>query len=374
MLQERWAHPDRSFYTSFGGAAGGKAAYAFIENPRAELQFENLLAPHQHNTRRRMAAEKVVLLAQDTTILSYNTLEQTQGLGPIGENGGRGLLLHSLHAFRLDGIPLGCAWAKLWAREPSAQSGHRNEQAIDQKESARWVEAFQKAADMATQMPRTILVISGDRESDVVDLYDRARVVPPNLHFLVRAQHDRVLCSGEKLWEHLSGQSLGGTMRVKIPRRQGQPARTATLELRWSKVQVKPPRVGCKNSWGMIDLWALLAQEIDAPKEVQPIEWMLLSDWKIDSLKIARRLVRWYGLRWGIECWHQVLKDVCKIETRQMKSAQALSRALALDMMVAWRVLLLCRLGKARPDLPASVLYSPEELAILEVLKKNSPP
>src|SRR5437899_1024297 len=38
MLQDRWAHPDWSFYTSFGGAAGGKAAYAFIENPRAELQ------------------------------------------------------------------------------------------------------------------------------------------------------------------------------------------------------------------------------------------------------------------------------------------------------------------------------------------------
>src|SRR2546425_545638 len=37
MLQDRWAHPDWSFYTSFGGGAGGKAAYAFIENRRAEL-------------------------------------------------------------------------------------------------------------------------------------------------------------------------------------------------------------------------------------------------------------------------------------------------------------------------------------------------
>jgi hypothetical protein len=61
------------------------------------------------------------------------------------------------------------------------------------------------------------------------------------------------------------------------------------------------------------------------------------------------------------------------VETRQMKSAEALSRALALDMMVAWRVLLLCRLGKAHPHLPAAVLYSPEELAILEVLKKKRP-
>ena len=50
-----------------------------------------------------------------------------------------------------------------------------------------------------------------------------------------------------------------------------------------------------------------------------------------------------------------------------MKSAQALERALALDMIVASRVLLLSRLGKAHPDLPAELFYSPEELEVLEI-------
>jgi hypothetical protein len=373
MLQDRWAHPDWSFYTSFGGAAGGKAAYAFIENPRADLQFANLLAPHQSNTRRRMAAETMVVLAQDTSALSYNKLHQTQGLGPIGDerHPGRGLLLHSLLAFRLDRIPLGCAWAKVWARPPLSDTPHRNEQSIDQKESVRWVEAFQSAARLAAQMPRTAILVSGDRESDIMDLFDRSTVAPPNLHFLVRAQHDRVLDSGEKLWDQVAQQPSGGTMTVEIPRRKERPARTATLELRWAQVALQPPRVGCKNSWGTLELWALLAREINPPAGAEPIEWMLLTDWKIDGLKTARRLIRWYGLRWGIECWHQVLKDVCRVETRQMKSAQALTRALALDLIVAWRVLLLCRLGKEHPHVPASLLYSPEELAILEVLKKK---
>lgn len=374
MLQDRWAHPDWSFYTSFGGAIGGKAAYAFLENGRAELQFQNLLTPHQNNTRRRMAAEKVVILAQDTTALSYNTLEQTQGLGPIGDerHPGRGLLLHSMQAFRLDRIPLGCAWAKVWAREALSDTAQRNQQSIDQKESVRWVEAFQTAAQIAAQMPQTVLFVCGDRESDIMDLYDRSTVVPANLHFLVRGQHDRVLESGQKLRDCLSGQPCGGTMTVKIPRNKDRPARTATLALRWAKVHLKPPRVGCKNSWGTTGLWALLATELNPPKGVEPIDWLVLSDWKIDSLKMARRMVGWYGLRWGIECWHQVLKDVCGVETRQMKTAEALTRALVLDMIVAWRVLLLCRLGKAHPHLPASVLYSPEELAVLEVLKKNA--
>jgi hypothetical protein len=374
MLQDRWAHPDWSFYTSFGGATGGKAAYAFIENPRADLQFQNLIAPHSQNTRRRMAAEKVVVLGQDTTTLSYNTLLETEGLGSIGDDRhpGRGLLLHSLLAFRLDGIPLGCAWAKVWARPPGSDTAERNKQSIDQKESVRWLEAFQNAAGIAAQMPQTTLWVTGDRESDIMDLYDRGTVAPPNLHFLVRAQHDRVLDSGEKLWDHLSSHTLGGTMIVQIPRRTGRPARAATLELRWTKIQIKPPRVGCKNSWGLSELWALLAKEIAPPKGTEPIEWMLLSDCPIDSLKMARRRIRWYGLRWGIECWHQVLKDVCKVETRQMKSAEALRRTLVLDMIVAWRVLLTCRLGKAHPNLPAALLYSPEEIAILEVFKKNA--
>ena len=374
MLHARWAHPERSFFASFDTKKGGKAAYKLIASPRAELGFSNLLSSHCQNTRRRMAAESVVFLAQDTTALSYNHLKDTKGLGPIGDerHPGRGLLLHTLQAFRLDRIPLGTAWAELWARDPLSDTAHRNEQSIDQKESVRWVNAFQIAAQIARQMPQTVLLCAGDRENDLIEMYDRATVAPPNLFFLVRAQHDRALSSGEKLWAHLDAQPCGGTMTVQIPRNKNRPARLATLELRWAPIQIKPPRVGCKNSWGILELWVLQAKEIQAPPGAEPIDWVLLTNWKIDSLKTAGRLVRYYGLRWGIECWHQVLKDVCRVETRQMKSAEALSRALGLDIIVAWRVLLLCRLGKAHPHLPASVFYSPEELAVLEVSKKKA--
>ena len=374
MLEARWLHPSWSFYSSFSGRREGVAAYKLLQNPRADLSFESLLKPHQDSTRRRMAAESVVLLAQDTTSLGYNTLLKTEGLGPIGNarNSGRGLLLHTLQAFRLDGIPLGCAWAEVWARDAVSDTAKRNQQSIDQKESGRWVDAYQAASAAAQQMPRTSIVVCGDRESDIIDLFDRSTVAPENLHFLVRAQHDRTLSSGDTLRVHLSAQPLGGTMEVKIPRSREHAARTATLELRWAPVQIVPPRVGCKNSWGAITIHALEAKEVHPPVGVEPIDWVLLSDWKIESLKSARRWVRWYGLRWGIECWHQVLKDGCGVETRQMKSAQALTRSLVLDMIVAWRVLLLCRLGKSHPNLPASGLYTPEELAILEVFKKKA--
>jgi Domain of unknown function (DUF4338)/Transposase DNA-binding len=375
MLQSRWTNPERSFFRSFGSGAAAKAAYRLIESKQADVSFGSLLAPHCQQTHRRMAAESLVLLAQDTTALSYNTLHQTTGLGSLGkkDKAGRGLWLHSMQAFRTDGIPLGCPWAKLWARSSQSDTPRRNEQAVSEKESGRWLEAYQSAARLARAMPQTHLIVCGDRESDIFELFDQTLTATPNLHLLVRAQHDRMLTEGHKLWGRLWEQPAQGTMQVRVPRRENRRARVATLEVRWACIEAAPPAVALKKSWQPITLWAVLAREIDPPEGQEAIEWMLLTDWKVDSLKMAVRLIRWYSLRWGIECWHQTLKDVCKIEKRQMESALALERALVLDMIVAWRALMICRLGKEHPDWKASFFYSPEELVVLEVYREKLP-
>ena len=150
---------------------------------------------------------------------------------------------------------------------------------------------------------------------------------------------------------------VGGTLEGKVPRRQGQPARTAKLELRWKPLEIQPPAVALKKSWPALKLQVVLAREVGAPPGVEPIEWLLLTTWPVATLKRARRLVGWYALRWGIECWHKVLKVVCGVERRQMKQAEHLQRALALDMIIASRVLLLTRLGKEHPELPAARFY-----------------
>jgi hypothetical protein len=188
---------------------------------------------------------------------------------------------------------------------------------------------------------------------------------------LVRGQHDRSLKDGSRLLGSLARLPAGGTLKVQVPRRQGRPSRTAKLELRWREVQISPPAVALKKSWPALKLYALWAREVGAPSGSEPIDWLLLSTWPLQTLKMARRLVRWYSLRWSIECWHKVLKVVCGVEKRQMKSAQVLERALSLDMIVASRALLLNRLGKEHPDLPAELFYSPEELEVLEVKKKR---
>jgi hypothetical protein len=47
---------------------------------------------------------------------------------------------------------------------------------------------------------------------------------------------------------------------------------------------------------------------------------------------------------------------------------------LALDLMVAWRVLVSVKLGRILPQLPASVLYSTDELEVLQAATQKKKP
>jgi hypothetical protein len=222
-------------------------------------------------------------------------------------------------------------------------------------------------------MPQTQLVLINDREGDLYELHDAVPVGPPNLHTLIRAQHDRNLQGHQKLWAFMAEVPLGGRRRVSVPRRRGQSAREATLELRWSAVTIQAPQVGCKKSWPPLTLWAVWAREVAPPVGVEPIDWMLLTDRPIANAAQAWERVQWYRSRWGIEEWHRALKTGCGVEQREFKTAEHLQRALAFDLMVAWRVLACLKLGRALPQLPAHVLYSEEELAVLwAVVKKKT--
>ena len=68
----------------------------------------------------------------------------------------------------------------------------------------------------------------------------------------------------------------------------------------------------------------------------------------------AAEKVRWYAQRWQIEVLHKVLKSGCQIEQRQLETAQRLERVLAVDLVVAWRVLALCKAARELPDDPIS--------------------
>ena len=374
ILQARWAQPHASFYGSFDSWAGAKGAYGLIEHRTAPLSLATLLAPHSAATQARMAAEPVVLLPQDTTTLNYTGLGQTSGLGPLGEDSGRGLWLHSLLAYRPDGVALGVLQAQCWARPETsvADARGRNAKSLDEKESGRWVTALHTAAAAGRRMPQTQLVVMTDREGDLYELHDAVQVGPPNVHTLIRAQHDRNLECHQKLWAFMARQPVGEVRTIAVPRRHGQAARQASVEVRWSPIQITAPQVGCKKGWPPLSLWAVWVHEPQPPAGVTPLDWMLLTDLAVRTAAEAWEKVQWYRLRWGIEEWHRVLKSGCNVEGREFKTAEHLQRVLAFDLIVAWRILACLKLGRVLPQLSARIIYTGEELAVLwATLKKK---
>jgi hypothetical protein len=67
------------------------------------------------------------------------------------------------------------------------------------------------------------------------------------------------------------------------------------------------------------------------------------------------------GCDYNIEGWHKVLKSGCRIETRQLETAEQLQRCLAVYRVIAWRVLYTTLLSRAMPEAPCTVLLEPEE-------------
>ena len=76
-------------------------------------------------------------------------------------------------------------------------------------------------------------------------------------------------------------------------------------------------------------------------------------------------------LRWRIEDWHRVLKSGCRIEDLAHKSAERLRRAIAINLVIAWRIMLMTLLGRETPELSAEVLFSNIELRTLRAYAKK---
>jgi hypothetical protein len=375
ILAARAQRPSATFYGSFDDRYQSKAAYAFIAHPDPQITLARLLQPHAEATLARLASEAVVLLPQDTTSLNYSGLRQTTGLGDLNHAGSRGLFLHALLAWRPDGVPLGVLHAHCWARPkvPPPDARRRNAKSIDEKESFCWLEALRTAATAARRVPHTTLITLTDRGGDLYELHDLIQAGPPNLHAVVRAQHDRNLQSHQKLWAFMAQQPVGKRTTLRVPRHTGQAARTATVEVRWAPVTILPPAVPGKRTWPPLGLWAVWVREPHPPAGVEPLEWMLLTDLPVSNWTQAQEKIQWYRRRWGNEEWHRMLKSGCGAERREFTTAEHFQRAVAFELILAWRVLLLVKLGRVVPHLPAQALFPPDELEVLWRTQKKTP-
>jgi hypothetical protein len=370
-------HPTAPIPQACGSWGRTKAAYRFFDNDA--VQPEAILAAHVQATVQRLQTHPVVLCAQDTTTLNYSTHPQTRGLGPISNNRDKtlGLFLHSTLALTPAGQPLGLLQAQTWARSARhfGRSSHqRNRTPRAQKESQKWLDSLSACQALADQCPGTTLVNVADREGDLYDLFQQALAPSTRrrVHLLVRAQHNRQVAHPQQyLWDWLAAQPSQARLKIPVPRNDGQPGRLATLAIRFVAVTLRPPCL--KQDQPPIRLWAVEAREVRPPSGAQRICWRLLTTLPVTTAPAAIQKVAWYARRWQIEILHKVLKSGCQVEQRQLETRARLQRVLMVDLLVAWRVLSLCKAARQTPQAPASDWLSGQEWRALGCYYQQEP-
>jgi hypothetical protein len=353
-------HPTAALPEACGDDAMLKAAYRFFDNDAIEPP--DVLQSHIEATYHRLEQVPLVLAVQDTTEVDWTAHPATKHLGPLGHPACQGLLVHSTLAFTPERVPLGLVAQQVWARDPDdvGKRTRRKQLPISQKESQKWLTSLEAVVSAHAECPQTRFVSVGDREADVYDLLMAER--PAGVELLVRAAWDRCVSAPQRyVWATVAAQPVVAQMLLQVPRRGVQPAREATLAVRFCPLTLWAPRHRKAEGLPEVMLWAVQVREVEPPTEGKPIEWLLLTTVAVHTVDDARERVQWYSCRWGIEVWHRILKSGCQIEARQLATGERLERCLTLYSVIAWRIFYAIMLARAVPEMPCDVLLAIEE-------------
>jgi hypothetical protein len=397
ILSQLAQRPTASIPAACGGYAETAAAYRFFDNDKVD--FDGVLRPHIDSTRTRIAAQPIVVMVPDTTEVDLTRpQQQVQGAGPLDGGGRRGASLHLIHTFTPDGTPLGTIDALPWARDDDAPTnatktrGRRAAAPIEAKESYRWLESMRYVRAEATRCHGTRLVCAADSESDIYDVLAEGMEDPRTADWIIRSCQDRALVDDREdrdVRDYLREEVLaapvldrrtitvrGRTAKVACEdrgRRRPRRSREAVVAVRAVTVTLRAPE---REAGQLADATvnAVLVTEVDPPADDVPVEWLLLTSLPIDTVDQVRLVIQYYSTRWMVELFFRVLKSGCRVEDRRFEALDRLLPCLAVYLIVAWRVLYLCRLGRSCPEMSCEVVFEPAEWKSVYVVVRREPP
>jgi Transposase DDE domain len=275
-----------------GDRAGQVRFDRFLKNPRV-TPAEMVATARSHLLNRVQGRD--VLVIQDTTSLR--------------DDGDKcGLHLHPAIAVDAsDGALLGLLTADFLVRDATPKP-HCNTRPLDQKESRRWVDVTQHAADLLAAGANSVLVIA-DREAD---LYETFACLPKGVDVLIRAHHNRKLPDGSWLFDACSDQPELGRETVAVPAVPGRKARKAIMVQRACRVSIpRPKRNHPRQAAALpasVELTLLDVREVDPSAGEEPLHWRLLTTRAVEDWAGAQKTVAFYRGRWNIEQVFRVMK------------------------------------------------------------------
>ena len=368
------AHPDGSTPTQTEAWGDCKAAYRLFDQD--DVTFRALCEPHWQLTRARNGG--TWLLIGDTTEIEFGIHRDVSGLGPTGDGGGRGFFLHSSLMINPETDEIvGLAGVELFHRVPVPEK----ETLAQRKNRKRESEVWGRVIDLVGPPPESARFIHVfDAGADNFEVFCHLQIQQSG--WVVRAaQKHRVVYDaqgrGTPLLRLAAQQPLAGTYELSLRARKNQAARTATIEVRFAAMSMPLPaqKTPFMEQCGIteIPMRVIEVREVNAPADIEPLHWVLLTSEPVEDFDDAWMIIGWYEKRPVVEDYHKCLKTGCRVEDRQYQTSERLERVTGLLSVVAVRLLQLKFVARTDPDRPAARVVPQAWLRMLKALRKGRP-
>jgi Transposase DNA-binding/Transposase Tn5 dimerisation domain len=351
-----------------------RAFYNFCDQEVATLP--TIQAPHWQLTRQVMGQHPLVLILHDTTELDFTAHPSLQDAGPIGDGRGRGFLQHnSLAVLPQPRQVLGLAYQQLRVRQAAPAGEHTHKRKRRHRESELWLEGI---TAVGRPPQESFWVDVGDRGSDIYEAMVASQQV--GHAFLFRVTQNREVWTNAAedaplvgLRDYASSLPSQGSDQVDIPGRGGRAARTATVQMAAAPVWIPAPQ-GTQQRWSqpVVAAWVIRICEVDAPKGVEPLEWILVCSVATQTLEDLKTRRDWYCCRWMVEVFHHIEKNGCREEARRFETAARMEACLAILSVVAVRVFQLRTALQSQPEAPAAQVATEDEIQVLRAMQKQA--
>lgn len=330
-----------------------KAAYELWK--RDQVTFDAVAECHWNLTRQTQPGR--YLLISDTTDLDHFTHDATNDLGMLGDGKGRGMQLHSCLVVDSTKLVMGTGGALLFYRKSAPKKETRKQRLSRSRESELWGNLVDKVGPPPAG-------------SQWVHVFDRGgdnyealcHILQNRCDWVIRAAKlDRKVISAVgvevKLSEAIEEAKELGSYELNLRSRQGVPARTAKIKV--SVTRVTLPRPGMASRYvkdsgiKSIETNLIIVQEVDAPKGVKRVQWVLFTSLPVSTFDQAWQVIEDYETRWLIEEYHKVIKTGCSIERHSLRTRERLEALTGLITVVGVRLLQLKTISKHEPEAKA---------------------
>jgi Transposase DNA-binding len=382
------ADPAGSLPKQMGSEAALHAASRFLQTP--QVSYEQLMRPHQEQTRAAMRKPQRVLLIQDTTEVDYQQHPTTTGLGPIGNGTHHGFLLQTVLAVLPESREvLGIGHQEPFLRQPAPKEETKRERLGRARESQVWERSVQvlggpppgvqwiHVGDRYSEMfpflalcrqQHCDLVVRAAQDRRVDLLVKQAEASVPKRSHPRRSPEQEVASKPQHLFGVVRGWSAVGKQELDLPATKQRRARQAQVVISYGALRLLPPEERQASHPNPLVVWVVHGWEPQPPAGVEPLEWVLLTSIPIQTVEQAWERVDWSRARWIVEDYHQGLKTGCRIEQRQVQSYEGLRRLLGLLAPSAVRLLQLRAAARQSPAQPVVEVLPADVVQVVATL------